>query len=357
MRPAPPVATALVGLGNSGLFYHVPHLRDSLRFDLRVVASEHPETARRAAAQTGATAITGWRDAVHRPDVELVVIALPHALHHPVALEALRQGKHVLVEKPMALTVESGKELVAAADAAGRVLLVHHQRRWEEDFRTILDITRSGEIGDVWRIAVARSHQGLYHKASSDRPHDGRDVVAWAHERKGGGGIAQVVGPHPVDHLLTLAGSPPVSVAAKTHQQREDDVEDWIGIDVDFASGAMGHVEVFRWSGIAPPRFAVYGSEGTALSATPDRVDVRLKSGGGRSVEGLEIPGVLGKEVYDDLYGAIRHGTPPRVTPQAALDVVQMLELASHSAADGGSRQLWRSQVPELSKTSEKALD
>lgn len=341
MTPLQPVATALVGLGNSGRFYHLPHLRDSPRFDLRVVASEHSESAHRAAAYTGASAMTGWHEAVDRPDIELVVVALPHALHHPVALAALRQGKHVLVEKPMALSVESGKELVAAADAASRVLLVHHQRRWEEDFKTILDIARSGEIGDVWRIAVARSHQGLYHKASSDRPHDGREVVGWAHERKGGGGIAQVVGPHPVDHLLTLAGATPISVAAQTHRQPGDDVEDWIGVDVDFESGVMGHVEVFRWSGIAPPRFAVYGSEGMALSATPDRVDVRLKSGGGRSVEGLQTPGILGEEIYDDLYGAIRHGRAPRVTPHDALAVVQLLELASLSSAEGGSRKLW----------------
>lgn len=331
-----PIRTALIGAGNSGKFYHLPHLRDPARFDLRLVVAEHAGSAVDVAQDAGAEASTDWRHAVDRPDIELLVVALPHKMHHPVVLEALRNGKHVLVEKPLALTIADADELVEAAQRAGTVLLVHHQRRWEADFETIHEIVKSGEIGELWRANLARSHQGRYHKPSSQRPHAGAEIVTWAHEQNQGGGIAQVVGPHPVDHLLTLVRSEVTAVTAQTHSEAGDDVEDWIGIDLSFASQATGRVEVFRWSGIQPPRFAVYGTKGTAVSSGGEHVEVHLRNGSKRVIENLPMPGILGGEIYEDLFNAIRYGRPPRVTSTQARDVVEVLDLSRRSSQDGG---------------------
>lgn len=331
-----PIATALIGVGNSGRFYHLPHLLDTDRFDLRVVAAEREESAVRVAKLAGTQWTTDWTQAVSRADVELVIVALPHALHHPVALEALRRGKHVLVEKPMTVTLAEADELIGAAELAGTVLMVHHQRRWEADFTAVLDIVSSGEIGEVWRIVVARGHQGLYKAASPTRPHDGDTVLRWAHERRQGGGIARVVGPHPIDHLLALAGAPVSTVSARVHGGDGQDVEDWIGIEVGFSTGVTGRVDVFRWTGIAPPRFTVYGTLGTVIAVTSTDVEVRLKDGGGRRLTGLQAPGVLGAEIYADLYASIRNARAPRVTALDARAVVEVLELAFRSADNAG---------------------
>ena len=336
MAPTLPIRTALIGLGNSGQFYHLPHLSERERFDLRVVVAEHDESAGRIAQLLGAEASTDWRSVVARSDIELVVIALPHSLHHAVTLAALEHGKHVLVEKPMALTVAHADEMLDAARHSGTMLMVHHQRRWEADFVAILDSIRSGEIGDVWRVVVARSHQGRYRKASAHSPHDGAEMATWAEELERGGGISQVVGPHPVDHLLTLADSAVASVNAKVHYSDGDEVEDWIGIDVGFSSGVTGRVDVFRWSGIAPPRFAVYGTKGTAVSESSTEVNVKLHNGRNRRMSGLPVPGILGDEIYDDIFQAIRNGRDPRLTAFDARAVVEVLDMSRRSAESGG---------------------
>jgi predicted dehydrogenase len=331
-----PITVALLGTGNSGRFYHLPHLLDAERYDLRVVVGEHAGSASAHAHTSRAELSTDWMRAVSRTDVELVVVALPHAMHYPVALEALHRGKHVLVEKPMTVTLAEADELIAAAKEAGVVLMVHHQRRWEADFVAMSDVVHSGEIGDVWRMVVARGHQGPYKSASPASPHNGHEVLRWAHRRALGGGIGRVVGPHPVDHLLALAGSPASTVSARTPVGEGEDVEDWIGLDVGFDSGATGRVDVFRFSGIAAPRFVVHGTKGMAVAGTSTDVEVRLKEGGGRQINGLQPPGILGAEIYRDLYRAIRFGERPRVTAQDARAVVAVLDAAFRSAELGG---------------------
>src|SRR5690606_30117014 len=126
---ARPITTALLGCGNSGRHYHLPLLLDDPRFDLRVVATGQGGSAADLALPPGVVRCGGWQQALGH-DVELVVVALPHHLHHPVASAALDAGRHVLVEKPLATTLAEADDLLARAEASGRVLAVHHQRRW-----------------------------------------------------------------------------------------------------------------------------------------------------------------------------------------------------------------------------------
>jgi scyllo-inositol 2-dehydrogenase (NADP+) len=322
-----PVRAALVGLGNSGAHYHLPLLTG--RPDLQLVAT----CSTRPGAGPGWT--PDWREAVRHPEVELVVIALPHDLHAPVAAAAIAAGKHVLVEKPLALTAEDAAALTAAADAAGVVLAVHHQRRFEADFVALQEVIAAGGLGEVWRITTARSHQGPYRASTPSAPHVGDEVLGWAHDRARGGGIATVVGPHPVEHLLTLAGAPVLEVSARGHLDRATGVEDWIAVDVRFEGGVTGTAEAFRRSGVAPPRFVVYGSRGTAVADDGTRVVVHA-DGGDRMIDGLEPPGRLGGDIYDDLVAAIRTGTPMRVPAADAVAVVDVLDRADRDLVRQG---------------------
>lgn len=329
----PRIAAGLAGLGNSGRHYHLPFLLNLGALDLKAVAvgSASSRVEARAAVPAHVEVVTGWESLVTRPDIDLVVIALPHWLHYPAAKAALEHGKHVLVEKPMTMTTAEADDLIATAAAQSLTLLVHHQRRFEADFQRMAQLVAEGRIGEPWRIVVTRTHQGRYHASTPGAPHVGSRVLGWAHEPHAGGGVGRVIGPHPVDHLLTLAGSPVVEVDGWVHLDSDDRVDDWLGIDVGFASGLTGHVEIFRRSGIAPPRFTVYGSKGTIVA--PDGKTLEIECDGERSViGGLEPPGILGAEIYDDLIAAINDGTPPRVPAAAARDVVDVLERA-YSAA------------------------
>lgn len=336
MRESSRIRVGLLGLGNSGWFYHAQaHLTGSEQYELVAVCARSAERAQQAAQQFGARAYTDWRDVVAASEVELVVIALPHHLHYPVAMAAIQAGKHVLVEKPMALTGADAAEMITAASAAGVYLSVFQQRRWEPDFQVVRELIDAGEVGKVWHAEVARSHAGRYRVAGIDRPHHGESVLAWPHQQASGGGISWLIGPHPVDQLLHLIDSEPVAVSGRVHRHAGDEVEHYISLDVQFANGATGRVSVFRQSGIAPPRFAVYGSSATVLATDGTAVRVQPLAGEGRSIAGLRRPSLEGQQVYDGLYAAIRHQEPLPVTADEARLSVHLLDLALRSAAMG----------------------
>lgn len=338
MTAGRPIRTGLVGLGNSGWYYHAEaHLGPSDRYDLVAVCARDEARARAAANRFGARPYTDWRRLVAADDVELVVLALPHHLHRDVAVAAAAAGKHVHVEKPMALTTQDADSMMAAATAAGVVLSVHQQRRWERDVQALRRLIDDGVAGDVWHVEAARSHAGRYRTAGADRPHAGDDVLPWAHQHATGGGVSWVIGPHPVDQVLHLVDAAPTAVSGRAHRSPGDEVEHHLAVDVAFDSGATGRVSVFRRSGITPPRFVVYGTRATLLATDGTEVVVQPLAGDRRHVTGLRPPSVEGGRVYDGLYDAIRHGARPPVTAEEGRAAVHVLDLALRSAMTGGT--------------------
>lgn len=327
-----PVRVGVVGLGNSGRHYHLPLIRTDDRFELRAVASSRGGSAH----EFGVPWCAGWESLLEQPGIELVVIATPHRLHHPIAAAALDRGIGVLVEKPLTVTTAEADDLIRRAADSGALLAVHHQRRWEEDFAVLREVVRRGDIGAPWRVAAARGHQGDYVASTVERPHAGRRVLEWARSRHEGGGVTRVIGPHPIDHVLQLAGAPARRVSARLSFASGEDVERWAGIEIDF--GALsGRVEIFRRQGPPAARFAVWGEEGAAVAPDGRRVVIRRHDGEEHEIGGLAAPGILGREVYDDVYAAMRRGAKPQASAEDARDVVRVIEAAERSEREHGA--------------------
>jgi predicted dehydrogenase len=96
------------------------------------------------------------------PHLDAVVVATPPTSHVPIALEAIAAGKHVLVEKPLAPTVAGAHALIAAAQAAGAVLMVGHTFEYNPAVRKLRELVRSQELGDLYYLDSARLNLGLY---------------------------------------------------------------------------------------------------------------------------------------------------------------------------------------------------
>ena len=96
-----------------------------------------------------------YHDLLANPDVEAVVIALPLHLHAPVAIEAMKAGKHVLTEKLMAHSVHECKEMARAAEQTGKILAVGHQRHYSILYDNAVDTIRRGAIGDIHHIRAS----------------------------------------------------------------------------------------------------------------------------------------------------------------------------------------------------------
>lgn len=165
-----------------------------------------PDAQRRAgcAERYGCPVYVEAETLLDQPDVDAVVIALPHWLHAELAVAALRAGKHVLIEKPMAMTVEECDRILAAGREAGRVVMVGHHHHFVPVNLAARRLIRDGAIGtlvmgtDTWYKAFF----------SDPRP-------PWFLEASKGGGMWPMNGAHMIDRLTFLSDSRVVAVKAK----------------------------------------------------------------------------------------------------------------------------------------------
>ncbi|MFZ5816509.1 MAG: Gfo/Idh/MocA family protein [Bacillota bacterium] len=188
---------------------------------------------RSAARPPGLTADwhADYRELLRRPDIDLVVICTPSGLHGPQALEALEAGKHVVIEKPMALRLDEARAVIGCARRRGLFLSVISQRRMEPPHRYLKEAIASGRLGrPVLGEALVRWY----------RPQSYYDSADWRGTLALDGGALMNQGIHLVDLLLWLMG-PVTSVSAhtatRTHRM---EAEDTATASLRFESGALG---------------------------------------------------------------------------------------------------------------------
>jgi predicted dehydrogenase len=209
-QTAAPLLVGVIGLGYAGET-HMSAFSDHPA--TRVVAIAGKETERLAELATlfGAeVAATGWEDVVAHPSLDIISIATPNALHHPIAMAALAAGKHVFCEKPLAVNKEQAHDMVNAAEKAGKVLEVAFNYRRREDIRYAKQRVSSGHLGEVYHV-----------RASWKRRAGIPGLTSWfTSPSLAGGGALIDLGPHLLDSLLFILGQPRiVAVSAVTHGQ------------------------------------------------------------------------------------------------------------------------------------------
>ncbi len=178
-----------------------------------------------------------WKTAVLSDDVDAVVIGTPNAFHHPQAMAALMAGKHVLLDKPMALTVDEGEEIADAATRSGLTLLVGHMWRYRDEVMATRDRIAAGTVG---RPVRTRGY-GL---------HAGWGPSGWFTDPAlSGGGALIDMGIHAIDTARFLLGDPqPSRVQASLGTAYGDyDVEDDGVIVIDWSNGVRSVVEFGWW--------------------------------------------------------------------------------------------------------------
>jgi len=183
---------------------HVRAIGETTGARVVAVANHRLATAEAFAARHGIErATTDWQTLVTAPEIDAVVVGTPNALHAPQALAALAAGKHVLVEKPMALTVAEGEAMTSAADRADRVLAVGHMWRFRDEVRALRSRIAAGELG-----RVVRTHGYGVHAAFGP--------AGWfCDPALAGGGALIDMGVHAIDTARFLLGDPePARVCA-----------------------------------------------------------------------------------------------------------------------------------------------
>jgi predicted dehydrogenase len=190
--------------------------------------AEMNEAAREEAEQFGARYYRDYRQMLEQETLDAAIVAVPHHLLSEIGCACLERGLHVLVEKPMAHTLEAADRLVAAAARAGRQLAVGYQWRFHPQTQKVRAMLAAGELG---RVSLAHSFWVGY---SPDEYFD----MPWKGERENGGGPTLLVASHVVDTFRYLLGEV-VQSGALFDKSRGRDVEDSAVITLRFAGGAL----------------------------------------------------------------------------------------------------------------------
>ncbi|HZR02099.1 MAG TPA: oxidoreductase [Burkholderiales bacterium] len=259
----------LVGFGYAGQTFHAPLIRATPGLNLSAVASSDP--AKVIAALGGSVRVVAPQALIRDEGIDLAVIATPNDQHAPLALAALRAGRHVVIDKPFALNVEEAEELIRAATRGQRLLSVFHNRRWDSDFLTLQQVVASGRLG---RPVELVSHFDRFRPQVRKR---------WREGCGPGAGLWMDPGPHLVDQALQLFGKPSaiaLDLAAKRDGALSDD---WFHAQLRWTegphAGLRAHLHASMLAARPGSRFTLHGTAGSFTVEGLEPQENMLKAG------------------------------------------------------------------------------
>ena len=312
--------TVRVALFGSGWIqdFHARAVFDRVDAELVAVANHREESARTLAERFGIPRVTtDWAGLAADPEVDAGIVATPNALHAPQAIELLRHGKHVLVEKPMATTVAECDLMIGAARASGASLMVAHCWRFRDEVIAMRDRVASGEFGAL----VATRGYGV---------HAGWGPSGWFTDAQlAGGGALVDMGVHAIDTARFLLGDPgPMRVCATVATRYGTyDVDDDAHLLISWSNGATSEVESGWWWPHLPGLEAdteVFGTKGYARIWDPQPPS-----------EGYEhCTQSMYSAQMDEFLDAIAEGRYPRPSGEDGRIVMQVVEAAYASARE-----------------------
>ncbi len=300
-----------------------------------------PTPARREIADArGYRTVDSGQILLDDPAIDAVLIATPTSFHFEQAMAALAAGKHVMIEKPMALDLAQAKKIAETAKARGLVVSVFHNRRWDIDYLTVESAVRGGVFGRIFNVESRLGQWGscVGPAAREYRPN-------WRNERAFGGGGWLDWGTHFVDQLWRLmVPARPVRVFAQLRGNLwTNDCDDFARVIVDFDNGATGLVEINTTTRLPLPRWHIDGSNGSVQSPysptfdTQEWAQLDFHPGDGSPKQRLDIAnmGLSEVEIWQQFARSLGGAMLPAVPIESVLPTMQLLELAWRSSAEG----------------------
>ena len=276
-----------------------------------------------------------YEDMLSDPDVHAVYIATPIHLHAGLALKAIESGKHVLVEKPMAMKNAECEAMIAAAHRNGVKLGVSYYRRFFPKLIEAKRLINEGAIGDV---VGARIYFHSWYNPAPDDPKYWRVI-----KMKGGGGPLWDIGCHKIDQMMDLLGDVKSVCAYMRTLTHDYEVEDSCSAILEFTSGVCCEMG-FRWNCKTwADEFVVLGTDGK-IDMTPgdsDIIELELPPGRMRGM-GKELTTVskppasnVHAPLVDDFAKAVIENREPRINGEAGYRVNSVLAAIEESSVTG----------------------
>jgi scyllo-inositol 2-dehydrogenase (NADP+) len=336
-----PIKTAICSFGMSGRVFHAPFLHVNPGFEFYSVWEREKNLAK--TIYPDVKVVRTYEEILTDPAVELVIVNTPNYTHYDYAKKALNAGKHVIVEKPFAVTEAEGLELIALAKHTGKKISSFQSRRFDSDYRTVKRVIDSGVLG---KLVEAEFHYDRYTPALSPKVHK---------ETPGPGrGLVYDLGSHMIDQALQLFGDPEAIFADIFIIREHSLVDDYMEVLL-FYPGFRCRIKSSYLVREPIPSYSLFGHIGTFLKNRTDVQERHLLAGempiGANwgiepdAEQGLLHTVIDGKEVrehvptergnymdyFTGIYEAIRNGAPLPVTGEEGTRIIRVIEKAYES--------------------------
>lgn len=266
----------------SAKIFHIPFIATTPQFKLHAIVQRSPKNGNSAPADhPEAKHYTDVQDLLADAAVDVVVVTTPPDNHFALTKAALESGKHVLTEKPFVPTSAEADQLISIARAAGRLICVYQNRRWDSDFLTVRHLLVQGTLG---RVLEFNTHFDRYKAVAATN---------WKGELgiPQGGSALFDLGTHLIDQVYVLFGMPQ-SVRGRLLSQREGKPEffnpDAVTAELTYPDGKLVHVRISSLSAeVEQQRFWVRGIKGSFHKVGLDLQEDQLKAGVEPTAEGF----------------------------------------------------------------------
>ena len=338
---------AVIGVGAIGSD-HLNSLSQCRRAVTAAIADTHPARAGEAARRFGVSRIyQDYRDLLAQPDIDAVTIAVPNCLHATIAIDALRAGKHVMLEKPMALNAREAARIIETAEKVRRVLMVGMNFRFNPQTQLARLAIQQGHLGDIY-------HARCFYLRRSGIPRIG----SWFTQKKlSGGGVSLDIGVHMLDATLHLLNDFAVaSVSAHTHARlgprglgegtwgkseidprRPFTVEDYSTALLKLKSGRTVQFEM-SWAAFHPPELREMGIDLLGTTGGLSLFPTRFFRNGANGYESVILKPTRLPQPEDRIHhfvDSVLDRKKPFVPPRESLKVQQILDAIYASARSG----------------------
>jgi len=282
---------------------------------------------------------TSIAELLDKADIDMVSVITPHYTHAPIALECIRAGKHVIVDKAMCIKVAEATEMIEEAKKNDVMLAVFHNRRHDGNFRAIKEMVNSGRIGQMFHIELSAMWYG--------KPQD------WWYSKKAlGGGAFYYWGPHAIDWILDLVRSEVKGVTGFYHKLIWDDVdiENQTRAIIRFENDVIADVTASHISAVGKPLWRILGTKGAIVDSGDGAINGYINetngpSGGSFQMVTIDENGrkeitVPYKEsdwltYYIEIAEHLLHGKPVPVSGEDGRRVIAVFEAAERSSKSG----------------------
>jgi len=343
-----PIKVGLIGFGAIGN-EHSSRIAAVEGMSITQVCDTSPERLNAALLENPGAHMTKDAEQVLESDVDVVIVSTPPNSHAALGLRSLEAGKNVVLEKPMALTIEQCDEMLGLARKKGLLLSVYQNRRWDEDFLLIRQAINGGHLGEVFRIETfvgGYSHPcNFWH---SDQDVSGGAIFDW--------------GSHLIDQMLQIAPAPVASVSATNLKRVWHDVTnaDHSIVNIRFTNGATAEFTHSDIAAALKPRWYILGTKGAlvgnwrtervitrtpigtlnedvlAPADSPPQVQLYKPGGSVMTLRPEPQDVTNGHTYHQELADYLHFGLPMSIKPEQSRDVIAIMQAAEQSAAAGG---------------------